>query len=108
MTEFDLSPSGDSGGTAWSGKQITRENAIPNPDLHLPVGTSAELILGTGEITAHDVPASLLTLADDGTVGVKAVDDSNRVRFHPVEIIGSTENGMLITGLPPTIRLCLR
>jgi multidrug efflux system membrane fusion protein len=81
------------------------ELAIPNPDLRLPVGTSAELILGTGEITAHDLPTSLLTLADDGTVGVKAVDDSNRVRFYPVETAGSTQNGVLITGLPPTIRL---
>lgn len=81
------------------------ELAIDNPNRDLPVGSSAELILGTGEMTAHDVPTSLLTLADDGTVGVKAVDDSDRVRFYPVEIMGSTENGMLITGLPETIRL---
>jgi len=81
------------------------ELAIPNPGGSLPVGTSAELVLGANEITAHDVPAALLALADDGTVGVKAVDAASRVRFHPVELVGSTDKGMLVTGLPPVIQL---
>lgn len=81
------------------------ELAIANPGRRLAVGTSAELILGAEEITAHDVPAALLALADDGTVGVKAVDESNRVKFYPVELAGSSSNGMLITGLPSQVRL---
>jgi multidrug efflux system membrane fusion protein len=47
----------------------------------------------------------LLSLADDGTVGVKVVDNDERVKFYPVELAGSTPEGMQVTGLPDDIRL---
>jgi multidrug efflux system membrane fusion protein len=82
------------------------ELAIPNPDLSLRVGTSAEIVLGAESIVAHEVSSALLTLADDGTVGVKIVDASNRVRFVAVEIVESTAGGgMLVTGLPAECRI---
>lgn len=76
------------------------ELAIPNPDLKLRVGTSAELMLGAGRITAHELSSALLTLADDGTVGVKIVGSDNRVLFVPVDLAGSSDEGILVTGLP--------
>jgi multidrug efflux system membrane fusion protein len=82
------------------------ELAIPNPDASLPVGTSAELMLGAESIVAHEVSSALLALADDGTIGVKIVDASSRVRFVPVEIVESTDNGgMLVTGLPAEAKI---
>lgn len=82
------------------------ELAIPNPDLALRVGTSAEIVLGVESIVAHEVSSALLTLADDGAVGIKLVDTSNRVRFVPIEIVESTAaGGMLITGLPEEARI---
>jgi multidrug efflux system membrane fusion protein len=81
------------------------ELAIPNPDRDLRAGTSAELILGAEEITAHSLSAAVLSLADDGTIGVKTVDSSNRVHFVPVEIVSSTAQGMLVTGLAPVVRI---
>ena len=82
------------------------ELAIPNPDLSLRVGTSAEIVLGVESIVAHEVSSGLLTLADDGTVGIKLVDANNRVRFVPIEIVESTAaGGMLITGLPEEARI---
>lgn len=76
------------------------ELAVPNPDGTLRAGMTAELKLSAEEITAHTLSASALALADDGTVGVKAADAESRVRFHPVEIVGTSPEGISVTGLP--------
>jgi multidrug efflux system membrane fusion protein len=81
------------------------ELEIPNPDSSLKVGTSAELLLGAESITAHEVSSGLLTLADDGTVGVKIVEGGNRVRFVAVEIAEATGGRALVTGLPAEARI---
>jgi multidrug efflux system membrane fusion protein len=56
-------------------------------------------------IKAHSLTPALLALADDGTVGVKAVDAFDSVRFYPVEIIDSSLDGMLVTGVPDSLRV---
>jgi multidrug efflux system membrane fusion protein len=76
------------------------ELAVPNPDGNLRAGMTSELKLSAEEISAHTLSASALALADDGTVGVKAVDAENRVRFHPVEIVSTSPEGISVTGLP--------
>jgi membrane fusion protein, multidrug efflux system len=81
------------------------ELAIPNPDAALPAGMTAEVRLGAGRVTAHSLSPALLALADDGTVGVKAVDATNRVRFYPVELLGSSPDGVSVTGLPDELRV---
>ncbi|MGD8341011.1 MAG: efflux RND transporter periplasmic adaptor subunit [Gammaproteobacteria bacterium] len=82
------------------------ELAIPNPDRTLRVGTSAELVLGAEEITAHIVSPGLLTLADDGAIGVMIVDDKERARFVAVELVGSTDEGAaIVTGPPQAARI---
>jgi len=86
-------------------RSFRTELAIPNPDGKLRVGASAELIMGAEEITAHQFSAALLSLADDGTVGVMTVDEQDRARFLPIELSGSLENGILATGLPHEIRV---
>ena len=68
-------------------------------------GLTAELQLTGFRISAHDISPSLLTLADDGSIGVKAVNALNRVLFYPIEIVGSSENGILVTGLPESVRV---
>ena len=81
------------------------ELAVPNPDGKILVGTSAELILGAEEITAHVISPGLLTLADDGTVGVMVVDDRDRARFLEVNLVASADDGVLVTGLPETVSI---
>ena len=68
-------------------------------------GLTAELQLTGFRISAHDISPSLLTLADDGSIGVKAVSALNRVLFYPIEIVGSSEDGILVTGLPESVRV---
>jgi multidrug efflux system membrane fusion protein len=81
------------------------ELAIPNAGGTLRGGLSAELKLAADEVTVHAISSALLALDDDGVVGVKAVDATNRVRFYPVDILSSSADGLLVTGLPPEIDL---
>jgi multidrug efflux system membrane fusion protein len=81
------------------------ELAIPNPGFTYRVGASARLELGGDTVLAHALSPSSLWLADDGTIGVKIVDDSDRARFVPIEIVDTTAESMLVTGLPPTARV---
>lgn len=81
------------------------ELAIPNKDGSLRAGMTAEMRLAGQRTTVHFFSPALLTLDDNGVIGVKTVDDSNRVRFYPVEIVDSSEDGVSVGGLPEEIRL---
>ena len=83
-------------------RTVRVELEVPNPN-GIRAGLTAELQLSGTRIFAHDISPSLLTLADDGAVGVKTVSSNNRVDFYPIEIAGSTENGILVTGLPDVV-----
>jgi multidrug efflux system membrane fusion protein len=81
------------------------ELAVPNPDNAIRAGSTARLRLFADSVRVHTLSSALLSLADDGTVGVKVVDDRSIVRFYPVQIVGSTQEGLHVTGLPDSIRL---
>jgi len=81
------------------------ELAIPNGDGSLKAGVTAEMLLAGERSTVHFFSPALLTLDDNGVIGVKTVDDQNRVKFYPVEVVDSNENGISVSGLPDEIRL---
>ena len=54
---------------------------------------------------AHKIPPSVLTLQDDGTVGVKAINENNKVIFYPIKKEIDTIDGMWVSGLPESIEL---
>lgn len=81
------------------------ELAVPNPGNAVRAGQTAEMRLYADRIRVHTLSAALLTLADDGTVGAKVVDNNDQARFYPIEIVGSSPDGMQVTGLPDAIRL---
>ena len=81
------------------------ELAVANPDNSIRAGQTSELTLFAEVVRVHTLSAALLSLADDGTIGVKVVDNENRVKFYPVEVAGSAPEGTQITGLPDSIRL---
>ncbi len=88
-------------------RTFTVELEIPNPDGTLPVGVTAEMRLPGGELMAQKVSPSLLTLDDNGRIGIKTVDQFNRVEFYPVEIARSETDGIWVTGLPETARVII-
>jgi len=81
------------------------EAEVPNPDGRLPSGLSADLLISVGEVQAHGINPALLTLDDSGRLGVKALDDDDRVAFLPVELLQSREDRVWVTGLPDSVRL---
>jgi multidrug efflux system membrane fusion protein len=82
------------------------ELEISNPDGSLAEGLTSEIGIPTGTARAHLISLSLLSLADDGRVGVKAVDESGVVRFLPVMVLGNADPGTIwVAGLPDRVRL---
>ena len=77
------------------------EVELPNPAAEIPDGITAEI----REVAAHRVSPAILTLTDDGSIGVKTLGPDNRVRFHPVRIIGDGTDGVWLSGLPERITL---
>ncbi|PLX56097.1 MAG: efflux transporter periplasmic adaptor subunit [Chromatiales bacterium] len=76
------------------------EVAIDNRERRLPSGVTAELRLPVGEVDAHLVSPALLSLDDDGKVGVKILDEDGRVVFVNANVAASTADGIWLAGLP--------
>jgi multidrug efflux system membrane fusion protein len=81
------------------------ELAVPNPDRWLADGVTAQLRLPLPAARAHRVSPAMLSLGEDGSVGVKSVNSSDIVEFHPVSIVGDGAEGVWLTGLPGRVRL---
>ncbi|RXV62117.1 efflux RND transporter periplasmic adaptor subunit [Roseovarius sp. A46] len=73
---------------------------VPNPDLTLRDGETAEIAIASAGRRAHLVPQSALTLNDEGTLGLRLVDEENSVRFAQVTLMRDTPAGVWLTGLP--------
>jgi len=81
------------------------EVELPNPDGEIPSGISAEAKIPTGSVMAHFVSPAALSLNDEGKLGVKTVNEDNRVVFHTASIVMSDVDGAWITGLPAHARI---
>jgi len=77
----------------------------PNPDHRVAEGLTAELSLPLETRLAHSVAPGLLSLDDDGVIGLKTVDAVGRVVFHPVDIIDGDESRVWVAGLPDRVDL---
>ncbi len=76
------------------------EVAVPNKDGKLRSGVTATIKLSAGRTMAHLIPASVLTLDDQGSLGVRYLDYDRKVRFSRVTTIDETSAGIWVTGLP--------
>lgn len=75
---------------------------VPNPDLKIRDGETAEILIASDGAKAHLLPQSALTLNDDGILGVRLVGPGNIVAFAPVKLLRDTAQGVWITGLAET------
>ena len=73
---------------------------VPNSDLAIRDGQTAEILIASQGAAAHLIPQSALTLNDEGTLGVRLVDEAAKVSFAQVEIMRDTAEGVWVTGLP--------
>lgn len=87
-----------------SADEVTRtfrvESETENADFALYSGLSAQLSVPVGEVTAHRISSSLLILSDTGELGIKILDNQDRVQFVVVELLADSGSGIWVTGLP--------
>ena len=78
------------------------EIQIPNADGAVLSGITATAMVEMGTLPAHLLPQSTLTLNDEGTIGIRAVENGE-VKFYPVTIVSDSREGVWVTGLPPRV-----
>ena len=83
------------------------EIEVANPDLNIRDGQTAEITIVAPGARAHLLPASALTLNEEGKLGLRTVSDDNRVAFLPTSVLRDTDQGMWLTGLPDDINVII-
>ena len=81
------------------------EVRVPNEDLSIRDGQTAEILIQSAGQSAHLLPASSLTLDNDGNIGIRAVDSDNITRFMPISVLRDTIDGMWVAGLPEQVNV---
>lgn len=93
---------------ARSADELTRtfriEVEVPNKDFAIKDGVTAEIAIALDGEKAHLLPQSVLTLNDEGTLGVRTNDDGI-ARFMPVGIVRDDAEGIWLSGLPETVEV---
>jgi multidrug efflux system membrane fusion protein len=78
---------------------------VPNTDLKIRDGQTAEIIVAADGASAHLLPQSALTLNDDGDLGVRFVDDNSLAQFAKLTLLRDTSEGVWVSGLPETVNV---
>lgn len=90
-----------------SGDETTRtfrlEVTVPNEDLAIRDGETAEILVPADGRDAHLLPPSALTLDDEGRLGVRTVAEGNVAQFRPVTLIRDTQEGVWVGDLPQSV-----
>ncbi len=76
------------------------ELEVDNSAGNYRAGMTAELMIPAETIFAHKISPSLLTLDDEGNLGIKTVNDLGQVEFHRADVAMSSSDGVWIAGLP--------
>lgn len=77
------------------------EVTVPNADLAIREGMSADILVQAQSERAHLVPASALTLDDGGRLGLRLVNAEGITEFAPVSVLRDSAQGFWVHGLPP-------
>jgi multidrug efflux system membrane fusion protein len=78
---------------------------VANTDMSIRDGQTADILIASAGTQAHLLPASALTLNDNGDLGVRLVDDSNTVRFAAVTLLRDTSEGVWVSGLADDVNV---
>lgn len=68
-------------------------------------GLTAQITIPLQEVLAHRITPAVLALDDAGKMGVRIINEQQRVEFHLVTVVRETADGVWITGLPTEINL---
>ena len=81
------------------------EAELENKDGVIRSGLTTEIRIPTEEVLAHQVSPAIFTLDDSGKIGIRAVNQSNIVEFHHIEILSEDDKGTWVTGLPNQVNI---
>lgn len=76
------------------------EITVPNPDLNIRDGQTADIAISSAGSLAHKLPQSALTLNNEGQLGVRVVGSDSTVAFYPVQLLRDEADGVWLGGLP--------
>ncbi|WP_170410323.1 efflux RND transporter periplasmic adaptor subunit [Ruegeria arenilitoris] len=78
------------------------EITVPNPELAIRDGQTANIRIAADGAKAHLLPQSALTLNNEGQIGVRTVGADQIVEFMPILLLRDTAEGVWVDGLPET------
>lgn len=81
------------------------EVEVPNPDGQVPAGMTAEVTLRGTSVPAVVLPRSVVTLSGAGDLGIRGVDEENKVVFFPIDLVDDTTSGLYLGGVPEDARV---
>ena len=81
------------------------EISVDNKDRTIRDGVSAEVYIKGKEEAAHKISPAILSLNDQGKLGVRTVTADNRVEFKEINILEDTNSGMWVSGLGEEARI---
>ncbi len=81
------------------------ELEVPNPSYAVAEGITAKISLSVGETVAHRLSPAVLTLSDEGVMGIKVINAENVVEFLSVTLVADTPEGTWLGGLPEQLEL---
>ena len=81
------------------------EVAVPNADGRIPSGMTAEVTLLSRPVEATALPRSVVTLSNDGDLGIRAVDGDDKVVFYPIDLVDDMQGGLVLGGIPADVRI---
>ena len=100
------------GSLTFIGKQSADESrtypievTVPNPDFSISSGLSAEIMVALSAEPAHKVSMSYVVLDAGGEMGVRTVDDDQRVHFYRIDVVREDAEGLWVSGLPAEVTL---
>ena len=71
----------------------------------MPAGMTAEITLRAEPTDSVVLPRSVVTLCDDGDLGIRAVDKDDKVVFFPIDLVDDTPTGLVLAGIPADARI---
>ena len=81
------------------------EISVANSDRTIRDGVSAEIFIQGSPLPAHRISPAILSLNEQGKLGIRVVNTKNEVEFRAIEIMEDTTEGLWISGLPASARI---
>ena len=84
------------------------EAEVENPNGLIRDGITATMQINTNKILATKIAPSIMLLSDEGSLGVRVVDNKAVVKFIPMKILEDTQDGIWVSGIQNSSNLIVR